>query len=328
MPAAGGAGAVVSCCTRRRPPAGALDGRLRRRRARPGRAGPRVRRQARRAGPAAGLGRRRGAGLPGRATPPGGRRTRIGPVFTPPDTAGADTRPPPSQPRPRLPAAGSTAVVLFADPANPTSSGVYVSGSASARGGPGGLAPGILSRCRTPTIGEPPRVRPARLPQQRRHGQGGPRRSRRGARPVPAPRPGRGRDLARRRRRLRLQPAVDHRHRALATSRCLGTAGSPAVRAGVQRRDLQLPGTAGASWPASTAREFHTEGDGEAIVAAYHYWGAGCGRPAARDVRVPDLGHPGPGAVRRAGPVRHQAAVRRQDRRRGRSPRRPRGCAS
>ena len=58
---------------------------------------------------------------------------------------------------------------------------------------------------------------------------------------------------------------------------------------------------------------FNTEGDGEAIVAAYPLLGCGRGVAAARDVRVPDLGHPGPGAVRRAGPVRHQTAVRRAD---------------
>ena len=37
--------------------------------------------------------------------------------------------------------------------------------------------------------------------------------------------------------------------------------------------------------------------------------GPGRGGPAARDVRLPDLGRPGAGAVRRARPVRHQAAV-------------------
>ena len=75
--------------------------------------------------------------------------------------------------------------------------------------------------------------------------------------------------------------------------------------------------------------QFATEGDGEAIVAAYHHWGPRRGRPAARHVRLPDLGHPGAGAVRRARPVRHQAAVRRADRPTAwRSPPRPRACAN
>ena len=37
---------------------------------------------------------------------------------------------------------------------------------------------------------------------------------------------------------------------------------------------------------------FRTEGDGEAIVAAFHHWGAECGAAVARHVRVRDLGHP------------------------------------
>ena len=40
---------------------------------------------------------------------------------------------------------------------------------------------------------------------------------------------------------------------------------------------------------------FATEGDSEAIVAAYHYWGTGGADPAARHVRVRDLGHPASG---------------------------------
>ena len=74
---------------------------------------------------------------------------------------------------------------------------------------------------------------------------------------------------------------------------------------------------------------FATEGDGEAIVAAYHHWG----QEAVARLRgmfaflIWDTA--GAGAVRRARPVRHQAAVRRRDRRTGwRSPPRRRACAS
>ena len=62
---------------------------------------------------------------------------------------------------------------------------------------------------------------------------------------------------------------------------------------------------------------FATDGDTEAIVAAYHHWGPAAVAPAARHVRVPDLGRPGAGAVRRARPVRHQAAVLSRPGRRG-----------
>ncbi len=63
---------------------------------------------------------------------------------------------------------------------------------------------------------------------------------------------------------------------------------------------------------------FATEGDGEAILAAYHHWGAAVGVSTARHVRVPDLGHRGAPAVRGPRPVRDQADVRRNaGRRRG-----------
>src|SRR3954463_14047415 len=70
---------------------------------------------------------------------------------------------------------------------------------------------------------------------------------------------------------------------------------------------------------------FATEGDTEAVVAAYHHWGpaaaarggrrrlppVGPGRrpPLARHVRLRDLGPPRASAVRRRGPVRDQAVV-------------------
>ena len=87
-----------------------------------------------------------------------------------------------------------------------------------------------------------------------------------------APRAGRERHLARRGRRLRLQPAVDHRRRALA----------PAAR-WVRRADgryaivfngeiynyLELRDELAREHGAT----FATEGDTEAIVAAYHHWG-------------------------------------------------------
>ncbi len=76
------------------------------------------------------------------------------------------------------------------------------------------------------------------------------------------------------RRGPRFQPAVDHRHRALPPAAALGPAGlARPLRAGVQRRDLQLPGAAGGTARPTTARRFATDGDGEAIIAAYHYWG-------------------------------------------------------
>ena len=76
------------------------------------------------------------------------------------------------------------------------------------------------------------------------------------------------RHLARRRRGFRLQPAVHHRHGALAPAAALGPTGeSGTVRAGVQRRDLQLPGARDRADRASSGRQFRTEGDGEAIVA-------------------------------------------------------------
>ncbi len=36
---------------------------------------------------------------------------------------------------------------------------------------------------------------------------------------------------------------------------------------------------------------FATDGDGEAIIAAYHHWGTGCADAAARHVRVRAVGH-------------------------------------
>ena len=57
---------------------------------------------------------------------------------------------------------------------------------------------------------------------------------------------------------------------------------------------------------------FATEGDTEAIVAAYHHWGPAAVARLRGMFAFLDLGRPGAGAVRRARPVRHQAAVRRR----------------
>ena len=74
--------------------------------------------------------------------------------------------------------------------------------------------------------------------------------------------------------RPRVQPAVDHRHRAQPPAAALGPAGEAGpLRPGLQRRDLQLPRAARASWRAEHGAVFATDGDGEAIVAAYHHWG-------------------------------------------------------
>ena len=73
---------------------------------------------------------------------------------------------------------------------------------------------------------------------------------------------------------------------------------------------------------------FATEGDTEAIVAAYSVWGADAVPAAARHVHVPHLGHPGARALRRPRPVRHQAAVlRRRARTASPSPARRRACS-
>ena len=45
---------------------------------------------------------------------------------------------------------------------------------------------------------------------------------------------------------------------------------------------------------------FATDGDGEAIIAAYHHWGTDCADPAARHVRVRAVGHRREGTVLRA----------------------------
>ena len=148
-------------------------------------------------------------------------------------------------------------------------------------------------------------MRPARLPQQRRHRERGPRRSRGRARPVPAPRPGRGRHAQRRRHGARLPPAVDHRPGQEPPA--------PAVRrrallAAVQRRDLQLPGAARAADPRARGGLRHRRGQ-RGDPGRVQALGRAVRVPAPRHVRVPDLGQPGAGAVRRAGLVRDQAAV-------------------
>ena len=95
---------------------------------------------------------------------------------------------------------------------------------------------------------------------------------------------------------LRLQPAVDHRHRALAPAAALGSAGrTRPLCADVQRRDLQLPGAARGTRAASTAPRSdrgRQRGDRRRVPPT----GARTAvRAAARHVRVRDLGHRDPG---------------------------------
>ena len=89
--------------------------------------------------------------------------------------------------------------------------------------------------------------------------------------------------------RVRLQAAVDHRRRVQPPA-AAASAGR-ALPADLQRRDLQLHRAARASWPRDLGAQFATDGDGEVIVAGYHYWGEEVAHPAARHVRVRDLGH-------------------------------------
>ena len=147
-------------------------------------------------------------------------------------------------------------------------------------------------------------MRPARLPQQRRQRQGGPGRPGGGAGPGPAPRPGRGRHPPRRGHRPRLQPAVVHRHRAQPPADALRRRPLPDR---LQRRDLQLPRAARASWPraappsrprATPRRSSPATTWGEDVVRelrgmfAFVIW----------DTEDAD-------GLRRPRPVRHQAAV-------------------
>ena len=148
-------------------------------------------------------------------------------------------------------------------------------------------------------------MRPARLPQQRPHRQGGARRRRGRARAGPPPRPGRGRHAARRGHRPRLPPALDHRPRQQPPAAAVRRR---ALLAAVQRRDLQLRGAARAAGPRARRELRHRRRrrDHPRRVPVPR---RGLRPRAARDVRLPDLGHRGAGAVRGAGLVRDQAAV-------------------
>ncbi len=92
------------------------------------------------------------------------------------------------------------------------------------------------------------------------------------------------------------------------TSRCLGAAGGAGRYSGVQQRDLQLPGAAG-GLPRVRRRASHRRRRRD-DHGRLPLLGRGRGRPAARHVRVPDLGLPA-GCCSAPGPVRHQAAVQR-----------------
>ena len=128
-----------------------------------------------------------------------------------------------------------------------------------------------------------------------------------------APRTGRTRHLARRGRRLRVQPAVDHRHRALAPAAALGSAERPiATRSsfnGEIYNYLELRDELAASYGATFAHRRRRRGDRRRATTT--------GAPTAvRRLRgmfaflIWDTA--GARAVRRARPVRHQAAVRRR----------------
>ena len=111
---------------------------------------------------------------------------------------------------------------------------------------------------------------------------------------------------------------IAHSHQPLR----LGPAGEPEpLRAGLQRRDLQLSRAAGGVVGAPRRRVRHRRrrrGDHRRVPPLGHRGAA----PAARHVRVRPLGHEGAGVVLRARPVRHQAAVHGD--RRGRHRRRQR----
>ena len=107
----------------------------------------------------------------------------------------------------------------------------------------------------------------------------------------------------------RLQPAVDHRHRAQPSAAALGPGRDAGpLRAGLQRRDLQLPGTArgaGGRPRRAVRHRRRRRGDHRRLPPL----GRRRADPAARHVRVRAVGHRRARVVLRARPVRHQAAV-------------------
>ena len=106
-----------------------------------------------------------------------------------------------------------------------------------------------------------------------------------------APRTGRKRHLARFGRRLRVQPAVDHRRGALAPAAALGSVrGRRSLRDRLQRRGLQLPGAARrARGAGGDVRHRGRHRGGRRRLPPL---GPGRGVPAARHVRLRDLGQP------------------------------------
>ena len=150
-------------------------------------------------------------------------------------------------------------------------------------------------------------VRADRLPAAVRAGDL--RRDRAGDRGLPRPdappRSGRRRHLVRRRGGDRLPPAVADRLGAQPPAAALP--GRP-LPPHLQRRDLQLPGAARAA-AERVRRRVRDPGRRRGDRGRLPLPRREDRRAAARHVRVPDLGQPGAGAVRRPGLVRHQAAL-------------------
>ncbi len=234
----------------------------------------------------------------------------------------SSARPTPWRARPRSPRSGPQSGVASEVAADSR-------GRQTARqaGGLPGLAPAarvrpLRSGRRGPahTSGSPPDslvgdidVRNRRLPGSGPGGRPGPELGAYRHRADHPPGTGRRGVLQRPRRGPGLPAAGDHRP-------VPGRAPADAVRRrplldGLQRRDLQLRRARPGAPPAGGDAADHLGLRGAAgdVRAA----GQGRGAPAARHVRVRDLGHLDPGAVLRPGPVRHQALLLH----RGRGPR-------
>ncbi|EUA65654.1 glutamine amidotransferase domain protein [Mycobacterium xenopi 4042] len=111
-----------------------------------------------------------------------------------------------------------------------------------------------------------------------------PRRCRRRGRRVAVDAPSRSRrarHLGRRQCRVRVQPAVHHRHRALTSAAAVGPPETPDRYVLVFNGEIYNYLELRSELAASHGAVFATDGDGEAIIAAYHHWGvdalAGCG---------------------------------------------------
>lgn len=114
--------------------------------------------------------------------------------------------------------------------------------------------------------GRGPRHRPRRPHRRSRQGRT------RGAPDAPS-RARRTGHLDRRRHRPRFQPALDHRHRTFASAAALGPADQPDRYVLVFNGEIYNYLELRQELAASHGAVFATDGDGEAIVAGYHYWG-------------------------------------------------------